>query len=218
AATDSAPAGDRTKPPGSGTVGEMIPILEAEAVGEPPAPKSEPAASVPVLPAEPVEEGVLEPPDETPSWQQPPPVRNPKATQKAWSHAAHEGSREAHSTAAPEPDAPARSRVETVLAPVGELPLPVGDETMGDELEPSRRKRKRALITVISMLGLIVLAGIAVVITIFSAIKQKEERLAEQAMRDYEQGTFPIAAQEFRKLVEDYPNKKNSPQYEFFAE
>src|SRR5262245_29982548 len=79
----SGPAVSPTVKQVSGSVGDIVPILNAEAIGQGPAPTPSPptanaggaAGMVPLLPAEPVS-----PPQDAPSWRQaPPPVRSPGA-------------------------------------------------------------------------------------------------------------------------------------------
>src|SRR5262249_3811638 len=89
------------------------------------------------------------------------------------------------------------------------------DELYPSELADPRRKRKRALIAVFTIIlvgGAVVgLAGRAV----WTHVKEVEEHLAAQALKDYTDGRFAIAAEEFEKLLTENPQSPKKSDYEF---
>jgi outer membrane protein assembly factor BamB len=217
-------AGPSAKPPtaervDSGSVGDVIPILEAEVVGQPPPPKDKPKekrrasaleSTPPLIEAELVEPSAA---PETASWHRPPPVRNPHATQQA--PALFPGTEfplpESTEEAPPQP-LPSEPRDD---APVAEPePLYPAEETHPTEFDLSRRKRKRAIVVVLVMLLIAGGAIFGATYKLLSKVQEAEGTLAAQAMKEYEAERFSNARDIWYKLKEDYPGP-NRAQYEF---
>jgi hypothetical protein len=228
----------------------VVPILEAEVVEETlPDPTAPLAAStpnsVPLLPAEVVEE--VEPTEsrEPASWRTPPPVRNAKASAAA--RAPAEPLAEVLPVQEAAPAAEADPLAEA--PPAWQFPPPVrratGDElpnTVSPELGSSvqvfesatqaaggasdpglvppppaaRARRTIGLIFAMVVVTAIVISTVAVYS--LGVLFDQEGKLYAKARNDYANGQFASAAAKYEELGQRFPSSDHLQTYQFFAE
>jgi outer membrane protein assembly factor BamB len=238
---------DATVPPAgkvswTGSVGDLVPILEAAEVVD---------VSQPVAPADALDIPEVEAPREAPSWQQPPPVRKPRTPdpnperllqppspapvqpptveaepttpkppprKKApkTMHALPEGPLDPPTESWEPP--PVRRSPEMETAHESEPPvwLPAALGTEGDDVQAGARRRSLWLIAVLSSV-VVGLVGVAIFL-VWSFLHKSEEDLFAQTRRDYGEARFASAAKIFGQLVKEFPTSEMLPTYKFFGE
>jgi outer membrane protein assembly factor BamB len=265
----------------TGSVGDLVPILDAEVVHEvpPPRPSSEapPTAmtvhqAVPVSPEQdqddkpiPVDESLLPPPievhnlvplepgeeqtpqpiQEAPSWQVPPPVRNPHAA-KAPVRPSEGAPPTRKSKSAPRkpPTLPAKLPEEAAPSwqsappirwlptqpfpepePAGPAPpmeivdFPMVSPHPAEEARSAPSGASRRALWIIG--AMVVVAGFliaTITIRTLDAYVKTEDKLSTQAKHDYEDGKYASAAAAYQNLLENFPNSDQLPFYRLLAE
>ncbi len=214
----------------TGSVGELVPILPAEAVGEP-AESAEPAAPAPTAAP----------------WQQPPPVRQRPAKAAPATRRAPPSDPPPPAPAAPAPPPPAPSW-ETApppvrssgLAPVAPLPAatseappapppgaspppaPVTPQEIrpapmtGEMIAAARRRRARRIM--VSLIGLMILAAVGVVVVVLRSWAHSEEERYQAALGEFDQANYAKATESFQKLAQDFSESPRAKEYRFLGE
>ena len=100
------------------------------------------------------------------------------------------------------------------LPPV--LPAPDAASDVEETHTPVTAKRGKLILTSIIVESVAVLGGIGVVALII--IGQTEDRLFNQALVEFREGRHKAAADQFRRLVGEFPTSERLPKYEFLAE
>jgi outer membrane protein assembly factor BamB len=178
------PDNSARQPAADNRVGEMVPILEAEAVDVP----------------QDQEAQREQPQEETPDWHEPPPVRSPRAPRAEDEQARHPHHRDGFDGEAMvvHPDGPGHSREPSVSTI---------DDSLAGELEPSHRKRKRAIFVVLGMVAVVVGALGYATVTVIRAWQTQEQKLFGQAKADHEKGNTQSTRQ-LEEFLAKYPNSQ----------
>jgi outer membrane protein assembly factor BamB len=185
------PGASMEQPGAANRVGEMVPILEAEAVDVPQDQEAHAEQSR----------------EETPDWHQPPPVRNPhapRAEDEQVQSPHHRHGFDGEAIVIP-PDRPGHDREASVST--------IGDSLVG-ELEPSHRKRKRAIFVVLGMMAVVVGALGYATVTVIRAWQTQEQTLFAQARADYEKGNTQ-STKELEEFLTKYPDSQYRQEAEF---
>lgn len=99
--------------------------------------------------------------------------------------------------------------------PLAEAVTAIPPEPAHDAIAAGKRRSWKLIITVLVVM--IVLIGGGVAITMY-VMATEEDRRAKQAQEDYTAGLYAKSEDEFRKLLEKFPNSVHVPEYEFMAD
>jgi outer membrane protein assembly factor BamB len=225
------PPAEKPRKAGSGAVGDIVPILDAEIAEEPAPPPSRGGSSTPPRgPTAPAEKerrsgphrerrsarerrsdsGTAAPPRAQPETA--PPTEPGRAAEPlpAW-HSPPPVRR--LGAASGEPAAP-----EPVVEVAGdEPPRPEEPLDLDLALRPSTGRRRALWLvgTLVVVGGLVI--GIVTAIAL-NTLGQREMQLARQAQEKYDKGAFASAAAEFHKLAEEFPRSDIVPFYHFMED
>jgi hypothetical protein len=187
------PAAEASAPPPgkgrrSGSVGDLVPLVEAKA--------AEPAAA----------------PKSAPDWRNAPPVRRPMASAPAAapaSPAAKEGPREMPPGAWEPPPvrrgAAAVAKPPAAEAPVEAAPEPPMAEPIADEpIERHGPRKRTGLFVVVFVVGVVVVLGVAVGV-VWMVMGGSESYYAAEAEKSYKTEHFSQAASQYQQLAANFP-------------
>lgn len=216
----------------SGKVGEVVPVVEAEAVkprgfGSAKPPKPTGPAVTPDLPpifADPDEPEVVEAQVVEAKVLTPPPLPKPPRIVEAKVVEAQ--------VLAPPPGGPK----EVVWSPDADVPLPGAPplpkpkidnfevidepESVEEEVFIRRRKKKRNLapILLIGLVCVTVILGGAIFAYLSRVHTASEEQEAAEALEQYKKGDYGPSAKSHDELATKYPGSKNADKYKFLAD
>jgi outer membrane protein assembly factor BamB len=81
-----------------------------------------------------------------------------------------------------------------------------------------RRARRRGLLIILSLAGILAVAGTAAVLIILQVMRQSEDDLYQLAVGEYDQGRYAKAAGDFQNIVDKFSDSDKLPRYQFLIE
>ena len=223
----------------AGSVGELVPMLPAEEVGES-AESAKPAAAAPTAapwqqpppvrrrPAQAAPDtrrtpppGTLRPapvepvpPQPAPSWETaPPPVRHAGASPGPPAPASPDAPPEPAGTRETPPAKPPDAGLPP--APVTQQDVPPAPMT-GAMIAAARRRRARRIM--ISLVGLMIATAAVVVVLVLQSWAHSEEERYQAALGEFDQADYAKSADSFQKLAKDFPESPRAKEYRFLEE